>query len=124
MVQGDAAEKILTCPFCSAPVGDTQEIRTRFGNTFDGGICRCGAVYVYDRSGHNMGEAYVDALTFACRGDWDLAWSLIPDVDYELIEKSHNARKSKYSKRPAGRDRTPGYIFIRLKQPAKPTNEE
>lgn len=124
MVQGDAAEKILTCPFCSAPVGDTQEIRTRFGNTFDGGICRCGAVYVYDRSGHNMGEAYVDALTFACRGDWDLAWSLTPDVDYELIEKSHNARKSKYSTRAAGRDRTPGYIFIRLKQPPKSKSED
>jgi len=116
MPHGNAAEKILTCPFCSAPVGDTQEIQTRFGNTFTGGICSCGAVYVYDRSGHNLGDAYVDALTFACRGDWDLAWSLTPDVDYEVIEKTHDARRSKYSTRAGGRGRTPGYIFVRLKE--------
>ena len=44
--------------------------------------------YVFDRSGHNLGEAYVDALVFACNGDWETAWTLTPDVDYK-IESFH-----------------------------------
>ncbi len=116
MVQGDPAEKILSCPFCARPVGETEEIRTRFGNTFTGGRCECGAVYVYDQSGHNMGDAYVDALTYACGGDWDLAWSLTPEVDYEVIEKTHDIRKSKYMMKTNPRGRTPCYIFVKLKE--------
>ena len=32
----------------------------------------------------NLGEAYVDALVFACNGDWGTAWTLTPDVDYKI----------------------------------------
>ena len=51
-------------------------------------MCKCGTAYVFDRSGHNLGEAYVDALVFACNGDWETAWTLTPDVDYK-IESFH-----------------------------------
>ena len=35
------------------------------------GRCACGAVYVCDPTGHNVGEAYGDAIAFA-KGDWDI----------------------------------------------------
>jgi hypothetical protein len=76
------------CPFCSEPFKRPEDIKTGLGNVFTGGKCKCGAAYVFDRSGHNLGEAYVDALVFACDGDWEKAWTLTPDADYK-IESFH-----------------------------------
>lgn len=76
------------CPFCSEPFKRPEDIKTGLGNVFTGGKCKCGAAYAFDRSGHNLGEAYVDALVFACNGDWEKAWTLTPDVDYK-IESFH-----------------------------------
>ena len=72
------------CPFCGRSFESPREIKAEFGNVFTGGKCECGAVYVFDRSGHNLGDAYVDGLVFACNGDWEAAWKLIPDVDYTI----------------------------------------
>lgn len=46
-----------------------QDIKTETGS-FIGGRCDCGAVFACDPTGHNVGEAYLDALTYAC-GGWD-----------------------------------------------------
>lgn len=46
------------------------------------GKCPCRAVYAFDVTGHNLGTALIEALVFACDGDWDLAWDLLPDEDY------------------------------------------
>jgi hypothetical protein len=46
------------------------------------GTCQCGAAYAYDATGHNLGIAMTDALVFACGGDWNRAWDLLPDQDY------------------------------------------
>ena len=46
------------------------------------GICECGAVYVSDTTGHNIGAAMVECLVIACNDQWDLAWELIPEDDY------------------------------------------
>jgi len=85
-IRGRAKEAL--CPFCNQPFKRPEDIKTGFGNIFTGGKCKCGAAYVFDRSGHNLGEAYVDGLVFACNGDWEKAWSLTPDVDYK-IESFH-----------------------------------
>jgi len=77
------SDKIATCPFCGEAFKRPEDIRTPLGNIFTGGKCECGAVYIFDRSGHNLGEAYVDGLVFACGNDWERAMSLTPDVDYE-----------------------------------------
>ena len=83
MIRGNT-DNSLNCPFCEKPIDEPQEIKTSFGSTFTGGKCGCGAVYVFDRGGHNLGDAYVDALAYACNNDWDKAWSLVPDEDYDL----------------------------------------
>jgi len=113
MRQGYRGDSVLRCPFCERPMTEPGEIKGRFGNSFTGGACECGAVFVYDRSGHNLGDAYVDALTHACGGDWDKAWNLTPDEDYEIRELNYDSRRNKFS---GGRRGTAGaFVFIRIK---------
>jgi hypothetical protein len=106
-------DNVLRCPFCSGPIAEPRELTSRFGSVFMGWKCSCGAVYVYDQSGHNLGDAYVDALIFACEGDADKAWSLTPDEDYEVMELGYDSRRGKFSQ--ARKMKTPTYLFIRLK---------
>ena len=100
------------CPFCDELITAPEVITGRFGNEFSGGRCGCGAVYVYDGSGHNLGEAYVDALALACDGDMDRAWTLIPDQDYEVRELSSDNRRGRFT--TARRGSKSMYLFVRL----------
>lgn len=70
------------CPFCGIDVGRTQDAVQRKMTEFPVGRCDCGAVYVCDATGHNVGAAMVECLVFACHDDWDLAWELLPEDDY------------------------------------------
>lgn len=117
MLKGLVEDNMLKCPFCDRTIEEPQEIRTRFGNTFSGGKCECGAVYVYDRSGHSLGDAYVDALAYACDNDWDLAWSLTPGEDYEVRELSYDSRRNKFLRDPGRRGRSSAiYLFLLVKR--------
>jgi len=70
------------CPFCGMEVGRPSETVQRTMKEFPAGRCQCGAVYVSDATGHNIGSAMVECLVFACGDEWDLAWELIPEDDY------------------------------------------
>ena len=70
------------CPFCGMDVGRPVEGVERKMREFPKGTCECGAVYVSDATGHNIGAAMVDCLVTACNDHWDLAWELIPEEDY------------------------------------------
>jgi len=70
------------CPFCGIDVGRTRDAVQRKMTEFPVGRCDCGAVYVCDATGHNVGSAMVECLVYACGDDWDLAWELIPEDDY------------------------------------------
>jgi len=110
-------DSILRCPFCDSSIEEPKEIQSRFGNIITGGNCSCGAVYVYDRTGHNMGEAYVDVLTLASEGDLDKAWSMTPGEDYDLLELTYNTRRHTFGREAVSRGRpSPGFIFLRLKK--------
>ena len=122
------------CPFCNKTFEPPVEIETRL-SFFTGGQCSCGAVYCFDASGKNMGEAFIDALTYLCTEDkamlsenkemhtsclrqfneaWDRAMSLESDVDYEEIYLSYNPGRHSLqpnSKRVYSKD----IVFIRLK---------
>lgn len=78
----------LQCPFCENHLIRPVEINFK-SIELTGGICRCGAIYAFDRTGHNLGEIYMDALGFLCRGDLDKALSLGPD-DYEEANLDYN----------------------------------
>ena len=46
------------------------------------GECQCGAIYVSEPTGFNVGAAMVECMVAACDDNPDLAWELEPDVDY------------------------------------------
>jgi hypothetical protein len=81
---GRKAEAIIKpwCPFCGMDVGRPTNAAQRKMREFPMGICECGAVYVSDTTGHNIGAAMVETLVSACNDQWDLAWELIPEDDY------------------------------------------
>ena len=72
-----------TCPFCGQGIEKPKELATRMPNEMPVGACSCGAVYACDVTGHNLGTAMIEALVFGCNGDWDLAWGLLPEDDYQ-----------------------------------------
>ncbi len=67
------------CPFCGLAIDKPQDL-TR--SEMPMGTCACGAVYAFDVTGHNLGSALIEALVYACGGDWDCAWSLTSDEDF------------------------------------------
>lgn len=78
--------RIPACPFCETPVERPKELSIRRPSEMPVGVCSCGAVYTCDVTGHSLGSAMVEALVFACNGDWDLAWDLLPEEDYLQAE--------------------------------------
>ncbi|MCF6290880.1 MAG: HEAT repeat domain-containing protein [Desulfobacterales bacterium] len=70
------------CPFCNQIVGRPAMLDERKMGEFPVGRCTCGAVYVSDPTGFNIGAAMVDCLVCACGENWDLAWDLLPGDDY------------------------------------------
>lgn len=70
------------CPFCGDRVARPAEpVRRKMGDSLQG-RCQCGALYVSDPTGHNVGSAMVECLVSACNDNWDLAWDLVPGDDY------------------------------------------
>jgi HEAT repeat protein len=71
-----------SCPFCGLLIERPRELETLTPNEMPVGSCSCGAAYTCDVTGHNLGTAMMEALVFACKGDWDHAWNLLPEEDY------------------------------------------
>jgi len=70
------------CPFCGQNVAPPQAPAQRKMNEFTMGECQCGAIYVSDPTGHNLGSAMVECLVHASHDNWELAWDLTPEEDY------------------------------------------
>lgn len=108
-----ARPKHLQCPYCDNFLRAPVEINFR-DMALTGGICTCGTIYVFDRTARNLGGIFMDALTFACRGDLEKAMALNPEeyesVDYDYdINTNTLCRTSKTGK--AGK-----LVFVRLKK--------
>jgi hypothetical protein len=105
--------KELQCPFCDNFLARPVDITS---GTMDitGGICPCGAVYVFDRTGHNLGAAFMDALIFACKEDYDKALSLFPE-EYETVEFGYNYHSNTVSMRESRTERSGKLLFLKLK---------
>jgi hypothetical protein len=70
------------CPFCGQEIAPPQPLETNFLYEFDGGECSCGAAYCFDPTCRNGGAVLMQATIQACKGDWDKAQDLTPEVDY------------------------------------------
>ncbi len=107
------------CPFCDTPLERPRDVEPKRLGDFGYGRCdECGAVYVHDVTGFNLGAALVEALGFACNDNWDMAWDLMPDQDYHDVLIEHYDEKT-HRIYPSGHDnngaRVKGALsFIRL----------
>jgi len=101
----------LQCPFCDNFLAPPVDIKIR-AIEITGGICSCGAIYALDRTGHNLGEVFMDALTFLCRGDIDKTMSLNLE-DYETMDFDYDIHANLIGKARMGK--TGKVIFLRLK---------
>jgi len=70
------------CPFCDREIERPQEIEDDQWYEFEGGRCPCGAVFAFDPTARNGGAVLLQAMVYACSGDWDWATSMGRDEDY------------------------------------------
>ncbi len=77
------------CPFCGRHIDRPAVTRTEFGDVLSG-KCECSAVYVCDPTGHNIGEAYSEALALM-KGSWDIGL-LDSDADYDFSDMDYDMR--------------------------------
>ncbi len=125
-------KKILSqeprCPFCDQPFSKpVLEEPVKLAD-FEKGRCVCGAVYIYDITGHNLGAAYIELLSYIANEDWNLAWQLVPDTDYREA-RIENYDINKHLIQPTGRDeqgrRTRGVlIFMKLDEEIEEISKE
>ncbi|OGW29605.1 MAG: hypothetical protein A2X56_09365 [Nitrospirae bacterium GWC2_57_13] len=94
--------KGVYCPFCSSPLARPRPIQAGVGATVDGGACSCGARYLTDPTGKNVGELMLQALTMMgealSRGPFDLAQG----VDYDEVILSYDWRMHRSLGEPEG----------------------
>lgn len=107
-----ARTKPLQCPFCENYLRKPIDLTIR-DLDITGGICTCGAIYALDQSGRAMGEIFMDALTFVCRGDVDKALSLDPE-DYESVDLEYDLRENRIGRRSGG-GKLSKIFFVKLK---------
>ena len=77
------------CPFCGENISPPVEPQQRKMDEFKIGHCQCGATFISDPTGHNVGAAMVECLVHACDDNWDFAWDLDSDEDY-LTDRIEN----------------------------------
>jgi len=93
-----------------------EEIKTESGG-FIGGKCDCGAVYVCDPTGHNVGEAYLDALTYACGENFMTFDSLNAGEEYREAVFNYDTRAHTLREiRDIRRDYSSKIIFVKSGQ--------
>ncbi len=69
------------CPFCGFAVERPADYHD--GGSMPRGVCSCGAVYVCDVTGHNLGSALLIALESASGKTMDAALDVVAEVDYQ-----------------------------------------
>jgi hypothetical protein len=90
-----------------------EAIRTDTGE-FIGGKCECGAVYACDPTGHNVGEAYLDALIYASGGDWNKVQSGDAESYQETVRNYDMGAHRTWEIRDIRRDYTCKIVFIKV----------
>ena len=80
------------CPFCEADLNRPESLRTDDLEPVQGGTCSCGAIYLVDPTGKNVGTVMAQALVMAAEKLGKKVSDLDPDTDYEDAVLSYDAR--------------------------------
>ncbi len=93
-----------------------ENVKTDSGD-FLGGKCACGAVFACDPTGHNVGQAYLDALIYASGDDWEKLDSLVSGSDYSEAVFNYDIRTHRLTEIEDIRRNFSGkIIFVRLQR--------
>lgn len=82
MAKNPTIKVVPWCPFCGMEVNKPELPVLRKMDEFPTGSCQCGAIFVSDATGHNLGSAMIECMVHACNDNWELAWDLTPEEDY------------------------------------------
>lgn len=112
--QREDKDETPRCPFCALLLREPENIKTAAGG-FIGGRCECGAVYACDPTGHNVGEAYLDALEYASGEGRDIFSSLQSDEHYEEAVFNYDLRTHRlWNIKDIRRDYSGKIVFIKV----------
>ncbi len=92
MRTGQREGKELHCPFCKRPLPRPVGITVSPFEKAEGGKCECGAIYLSDTTGKNLGEIMLFALGMAADTLSKDAMELVAGEDYEEIILSYDWR--------------------------------
>lgn len=89
------------CPFCGGRLARPAEMNISPSEKVSGGECGCGAIFIADPTGKNVGEAMAQALGMAAERLHKNVWDLVPGEDYDEAIMRYDFR----THRSAGFDR-------------------
>jgi hypothetical protein len=81
-----------SCPFCGAPLQRPAEMKISPTDIVQGGRCSCGALYLSDPTGKNVGLMMSQALVAAADLLKKEIADLVPDEDYQDAVLSYDWR--------------------------------
>ncbi len=85
------------CPFCKTGLVRPAPVKLDQGQQGLGGKCKCGAWYLFDPTGKNVGEIMMQALDLAAQELSKDALELIAGEDYEDAILSYDWRTHRSS---------------------------
>jgi len=80
------------CPFCGADLPRPAEITISGTERGSGGFCFCGALYLVDPTGKDVGSMMAQALNWAADALGKGVGDLVPEVDYQDAILSYDWR--------------------------------
>jgi hypothetical protein len=88
----------LVCPFCRTRLARPVEMRISAIEVLSGGSCTgCGAMYLLDPTGKNVGEIMMQGLTMAAERVSKDVSSIVAGEDYEDVVLSYDYRTHRSS---------------------------
>ena len=102
MRTGPREGKGVYCPFCSGPLARPIPVEIGAGSTAEGGTCKCGARYLVDQTGKNVGELMMQALDIMGGMLSKEPSELAPGEDYDEVVLSYDWRLHRAFGEPTG----------------------
>lgn len=87
----DREDLDLGCPFCQAKLARPAEMQVSTTEQASGGRCsNCGALYLLDPTGKNLGEVIMQALTLIAEEQAKEISEMVEGQDYEEMVLNYN----------------------------------
>ena len=105
------------CPFCGAELKRPADIKVSDGEQGLGGACVCGAMYLVDTTGKNVGTIMSQLLVMAADSLSKSIEQMVPDDDYQDEILSYDWRNHRSTGVNTGyADRTGRLYIVKVKK--------